>query len=346
MTKNNLSQTLSRLTPCLALLAAPLSFPAQALEVEGYGSLRIGVEFVDPDNQPGNFDSYTALRDAYSRVGVKATHKLNQDWTLMGQLELPLDLVNLEIQSPYDDNDNMRIGKLQVNGPLGTLWYGRGWMAYYNYIAYPVDYFSSYYSGWATLTTFRREDTLYYATPRIQGVQAAFASTQDNGSLPDRRNQYVLSYARDGLNLALGRDDQGSGGYAINGISASYSAGPWYIAGKYEELDTTGSNDGRGAKNLLVQYALDSKNTLRGMIADVDAWSYGDNIYHLGWDHQYRDDLKFFAEYYSEQTTAAISDQRQSSFLGSASFNAPADSGGSALFLGLRYDFSGKLGSQ
>ncbi len=341
MSKNNRTHVLSG----AMVLAAFLGFDAQAVEIEGYGSLRLGAEYVDPDNAPGGFDSYTALRDAYSRVGVKATHNLNEDWSVMGQVEIPLDLANLDIHSPYDDNDDLRIGKIQVNGPLGTLWYGRGWMAYYNYIAYPVDYFSSYYSGWATLTTFRREQTLYYATPSLHGFQLALATTEDNGTLSDSRDQAVLSYAKDGLSLALGRDDQGSGGYAINGVSASYTTGPWYIAAKYEELDG-GANDGQSAKNLLVQYAVDDKNTVRAMIADVNAWSYGDNVFHLGWDHQYNDDLKVFMEYYHEESTAAISDARKSSFFGSTGFQAPATSGGGAFTVGVRYDFSGSVGSK
>ena len=39
------------------------------------------------------------------------------------------------------------------------------WMPYYNAIAYPVDMFSSYYSGFATYTTFRQGDTISYYTP-------------------------------------------------------------------------------------------------------------------------------------------------------------------------------------
>ncbi len=316
--------------------------PPNSFDTSVYGSLRLGVEAVNPDNEPGNFDSYVGLRDAYSRVGVKLSRGFGEDWQVMGQLELPLDLVNLDIHSPYDDDDQIRIAKVQVSGPLGTLWYGRGWLGYYNYIAYPVDFFSSYYSGWATLTTFRREDTIYYESPRWNGLQAILTTTNDNPGLPDRRNQYVLSYNMGGLSLALGRDDQGDGGYAINGGSVSYSTGPWYIAGKYEELDydTPNVNDGKHAANLLVQYQINGKNTVRGMIADVSAWSYGDAVFHIGWDHQYTDDLKFFVEYYQEQTAAAISDTKKSTFLGTPDFNAPADSGGSAFTIGVRYDFS------
>ncbi|MGD2117414.1 MAG: porin [Chromatiales bacterium] len=331
----------------LSLAAMSLSvFAGKAIHAEDidwelYGSLRLGVEAVDPDNNPGNFGSYTALRDAYSRFGAKATYAINDDWSLMGQLEVPFDLANMEMQSPYDDRDDLRIAKLQLSGPLGTLWYGRGWLAFYNYIAYPLDYFSSYYSGWATFTTFRRQNTFYYATPSFSGFQLALVTTRDNGTASDNRDQYILSYSNSGWNIAIGRDDLNNGGYAIDGISASYTTGPWYVAAKYEELDYNAPSvyDGDSVSNLLVQYAIDDKNTLRAMVADV-GWDYGDEVFHLGWDHQYNDDLKVFAEYYQEETTAAISNKKKSSFLGSPSFNDPADSGGSVITVGVRYDFS------
>jgi predicted porin len=340
--QNNEQNTQMKVTK--ALLAAALcvgagSHPAYALEADFYGSLRIGVEAVDPDNDPGNFGSYVDFRDAYSRVGLKLTQAISENWSLMAQGEVPLDLANLDMHSPYDNRDNVRIAKLQLNSPFGTVWYGRGWMAFYNYIAYPVDYFSSYYSGWATFTTFRRENTLYYASPSWNGLQVAFASTDDNGSSDNKRNQYVLSYANSGLSLAGGLDDTQED-YKIWGAAASYTTGPWYIAAKYEELDYSVASpyDGDSVANLLLQYALDGKNTLRGMVAEV-GWDYGDTVLHLGWDHQYNDDLKFFVEYYQEESTAAIADRRKSTFLGSPSFNAPADSGGRVFTTGLRYDF-------
>jgi hypothetical protein len=68
------------------------------------------------------------------------------------------------------------------------------------------------------------------------------------------------------------------------------------------------------------------------MIADVD--NYGEQIIHLGFDHQYRDDLKFFAEYYSEEETAAITTK-----YGGAAETCFACDGGYVITAGLRFDF-------
>lgn len=125
------------------------------------------------------------------------------------------------------------------------------------------------------------------------------------------------------------------------GLAASYTTGPWYIAGKYEEMDTNDANDGGSTVNGLVQYAFDEKNTVRGMLAEVDlpAWGgYGGTVVHLGWDHQYTDDVKVFLEYYSEESTAAISQSNDS--FGASGYITGAASGGSVITTGIRYDFN------
>lgn len=68
------------------------------------------------------------------------------------------------------------------------------------------------------------------------------------------------------------------------------------------------------------------------MLAKVE--NYGDNIVHLGIDHQLQDDLKVFAEYYRESATAALTPRRA----GLDDLDAGI-SGGHAIAIGVRYDF-------
>ncbi len=213
-------------------------------------------------------------------------------------------------------------------------------MPYYNHIAYPVDYFSSYYSGFATFTVFRLDRTIHYATPSRKGFQIAIASSEDNGRNDNRRNQYTISYGNEGLTLAAGMDDIGGvDDRKIQGLSASYGTGRWYFAAKYERFSSDISHngwaaDGTCAINALVQYT-SGIHTLRVMLADVD--NYGETILHLGWDYQIQEDLKLFAEYYREEETAAITDSRQTTSGGENS--DPADSGGWVVTAGIRFDF-------
>lgn len=317
-----------------ALLAfSPSSW---AFNFDAYGSLRLGVETVHPKGHTNN--DYSGLRDAYSRVGVKISEQLKPNWKLTGQLEIPLDLANLKVQSPYDNNDHVRIAKLQLNSPLGTLWYGHGWMAYYNYIAYPLDQFSSYYSGWATLTTFRRGDTWYYASPSFGGFSIAYATTNDNGGASTNRDQYVLSYSHEGLKLAAGLDDNvGNADSHILGFTASYTTGPWYLAAKYEHLHAATPSGNNVAENILAAYQIDKKNLVRGMLAYVGN-GYGGTSVTLGWDHQYNKSTKFWVNYYQESHTAAISKSNHS-FPPGGGFIQGVSDGGKVLTAGVRYDF-------
>jgi predicted porin len=213
-------------------------------------------------------------------------------------------------------------------------------MPYYNNIAYPVDYFSSYYSGFATFTTFRLNDTLSYTTPSFSGFQFSAATSKDNGANNESRNQFTASYTNNGFSFAAGIDDiGGADDTKIIGLSASYDNGPWYFATKYERFKSAleGSGwaaDGTNVFNALVQYTT-GKNTLRIMLADSD--NYGEFILHAALDVQYSDKITLFLEYYQEQETAAISDRKQTTSYGSNS--APSDSGGRSFVTGIRYDF-------
>ncbi|MCP3670643.1 MAG: porin [Gammaproteobacteria bacterium] len=305
------------------VMTGPANAVSKGLDWEIYGSLRVAGEAVNTD---GSTNDYDGLRDAYTRFGAKATYTINDDWSILGQLEVPFDLANMELQSPWDPDEDYRIGKLQVSGPLGTAWYGRGWLAFYNYITYPVDYFSSYYSGWQTYTSFRKSETFYYSSPAISGFKFDFATTDEDDT---DRNQYVISYSNKGLTLAAGRDDYD--GATIDGASASYSTGPWYLSIKYEEQDLEGAPD-REIIAGLVQYEIDNKNTVRGYLANGEG--VGENVFQVGFDHQYNDSTKFFVEYYDEDGAAAVNAETDPK-----KYNA---TGGSVFTVGVRYDFGSK----
>lgn len=325
---------------------------ASATQVDWYASVRLQTESVHPDERSAA-SPYTGLRDAYSRVGVSVQHALSPGLTLSGQVELPLDLANLSVQDPYDQGDNghdnperLRIARIGLQGNWGALHWGQQWMPYYNAVAAPVDAFSSYYSGFATYTVFRVRHTVAYTSPSFQGlsVSAAYAPAKGNrrstSRIDDERVQVALSYDLGATRLAAALDDRGDAGYGRNrlyGLSASHQAGAWQVAAKYERFDTGNhtpgsfSRDGNEAVNLLVTHQRGA-NTYKAMLARVEG--YGENIVHLGIDHQYKPQLKFFAEFYSESETAALTTRGE----GLSGFRAAA-SGGHVWVLGLRHDF-------
>jgi predicted porin len=317
-----------------------------------YGSLRTQVETVSPDRSD-RLDRYTSLRDAYSRLGVKADYPLGNGLVLTGQLEMPVDSANFRIRDPYDQGDaarphgqRIRIAQLGLRGGFGSLAYGQQWMPYYNAIATPVDRFSSYYTGFATYTVFRVAETLAWSSPEFKGLSLAAAYAGSGGNkrstsrIDDRRRQVAATYTFGNTRLAAAIDDRGNAGDRrdrLFGLSASHQADTLYLAIKYERFDTenrrrgTFSTDGNQSVNVFASYGF-GKNTVKLMLAKVE--NYGEHIVHLGIDHRLSDDLKVFAEYYREAETAALTRRRG----GLGDFDAGVK-GGHAIAVGLRRDF-------
>lgn len=323
------------------LVAAGAMVDGDAADFEAYGSIRIQAESVHPD-KTATLDSYTGWRDAYSRIGFKARHELSDSVGAFAQLELPLDIPNVSLQDPWDQSAEIRIAKVGLKGEFGSLSIGKMWLPYYNAIAYPVDMFSTYYSGFATYTTFRRGDTVAYYTPSFVGISGALGYSQKQGAIKangdeDDRYQATVSYVMNGATLSGGVDDLGGVNDArIWGLSLAWQASDMlYIGAKYEvhdsKLDSGYGADGDTAVNLYAGYTL-GKETFKAMLANVD--NYGETILHLGWDHQYNRDLKVFVEYYREQETAAITTR-----LGGAADTCWSCDGGHVFAAGLRFDF-------
>jgi predicted porin len=149
-------------------LTAPAAANADEINFQFYGSARVHAESVRPDDT-SVLDSYTGIRDAYSRIGFKADYAIGDSMELLGHLELPLDLANKAVQDPWDQDEDIRVAQIGLRGDFGSVSYGQMWLPYYNAIAYPVDMFSSYYSGFATYTAFRRGDTIAYYSPGFSG---------------------------------------------------------------------------------------------------------------------------------------------------------------------------------
>lgn len=327
----------------LTVLVGTLSSTcAWGLEYSFYGSVRIHGESVNPDNTDA-MDAYTSWRDAYSRLGVKISQPLASDNNVYAQLELPLDIPNKAVQDPWDQDEDIRIGKIGWNGRLGELTVGQMWLPYYNAIAYPVDMFSTYYSGFATYSVFRRGDTAAYYTPSLGGLSGSLGYSYEKGATdedgePDNRLQATVSYDSGNATVSGGMDHLGGANdWKIFGASLAWQVSEvLYLGAKYEvhdsDIDDGYGSDRDTAVNVYAGYTF-RKHTVKGMIADVD--NYGERILHVGWDYQYLKDLKFFVEYYSEEETAAITEKH-----GGLNETCWSCSGGYVVAAGLRFDFA------
>ena len=318
-------------TAVSAAMVLPAQVMAQEVTFDFYGSARFQVESVNPDGA----DSYTGARDAYSRIGFNAEYAPTDNFAIVGQFELPLDLANREVRDPDSAAQDIRIAQIGVTGDFGGLYYGRQWLPYYNAIAYPVDMFNSYYTGFATFAFFRVNDTLSYYSPSFSGFSFAGSWSKDGGSenaAGDSDDQITLtaSYSFDDTTLSVGMSDfNGKYNARVYGVSAMHSVGDWYFGAKYEVADNDGKSDGDYRANLFASYTL-GQHTFKGMVAKSEG--YGEDVWHVGYGFQARSDLTLFAEYYSEDEGAAISDQKR------VGTEAVTD-GGSAFAVGARFDF-------
>lgn len=322
------------------------------LTVSPYGSLRMQLETVAVDQAVAGEDaSYQGIRDAYSRLGIKADYPIDATWDLKAQLEFPVNIQTLQAEDPayfqgfYKQNNSPRIGQLTVNhSQLGTVAFGMQWLAYYNHIGAPLDYFSSFYSGYATYATFRRE-ALTYTTPQWHGVQLTASAVdmihrQDSAYLDTL--QWALSFQEGDLSIGLGYEQQPQSDPSLWGISATYQLDQWYLATKFEQYQTTGSGtDNPVLKTILLSYQL-PKWTFKGRLSAGDSDSTGTaffqgNSYQLEADYQVNADLKLFLNYFYEQNSYAILKPNAQSFDTLSAFGT--ESNGRVFSVGLGYDF-------
>ncbi|MEQ3724959.1 porin [Alcanivorax sp.] len=347
-----------------ALLAGFAALPAQAdLEVTPYGSLRIQTEAVSVDQaQPGEDDSYTGLRDAYSRLGVNANYNDFEHFDISATVEFPINSARLRAEDPtffqkgYQGNSKPRVADITVaHDRFGSVRAGTQWLAYYNTVAYPLDFFSSFYSGYATQASFRR-DALTYKTPNMRGLTATVSAvdlTNEGGTSYLDTMQYALSYAiNDDLAVGIGYQDseQDSAKKADQaGISASWAPGNWRFAAKVEQLltnDDTVQDDDPVTYNLLGSYSW-AQYTLRAMVAhgeesdEGDAFFQGDSA-QVGLDYRHTENLKFFAEYFYEELSYAIYTPNTNAEEFPNTYTlAPyqTESDGQVFTVGMRFDF-------
>lgn len=334
----------------LAISAAILPGTAMAeLTVDAYGSLRVQAESVNTDANVAN-DSYTGIRDAYSRFGASASYPLAGGTTLGAKIEIPFNVQQMTAEDPsyfegfYKDNNDPRVYKLTASGDWGSVAIGKQWLAYYNNVAYPVDYFSTYYSGFATHATFRRE-AVTYTTPSISGFKATASKVDMTDGDDDylESAQYALSYNANGFAAALGyQDEYGTNDTTIIGASASYTTGPWRFAGKVETAEDNTNKNEATIYNIYGSYTM-GKYTFKATYADGDsdnvvgaAFFQGDTI-HLGADYQYTKNLKVFVEYFQEEKAYAILEEDTEAWDVLGGYGT--DVNGQAIAIGARYDF-------
>jgi predicted porin len=337
-------------------------YSSEDSSIDVYGSLRLQVESVSVDQaRAGEDDSYSGLRDDYSRFGIKASTSVSDDITLGAKIEIPYNLAELKSEDPtffegsYKQSNGPRIYNVYASSETyGSITFGKQWLAYYNNIGYPVDYFSSIYTGYATHASFRRE-ALTYTSPTFSGFSGTVSGvdlTDGSGTSYLDTMQYAVSYAKGSFAAAIAYQDTHNNRANLIGVSASYTTGPWRFASKVEQLQSGSgveTNKDPLIYNVYGSYTV-NQWTLKAMYAngdgkagdssqadnEGDAFFIGDS-YQLGVDFQYSDNIMFFADYFYEENSYAIATHNNDSFETLADYQAKSN--GTAFSVGARVDF-------
>lgn len=339
------------LTGSILALAGTLLLPLQAHATENgitpSATLRMAAEAVRPDNTAA-MGNYGSVRDAYSSFGLDGHYNINGSTAVFAQINVPFDSANLSTHDPFDQEEGLNTAYVGVSSDYGTLMLGQQWMPYYNAVAVQVDMFSSYYTGFATYSVFRLRDTVGYVSPTWDGLtlSASYSAADGNkrslSRIDDRRIQAAATYTTGDTTFAVGYDDHGADGWTndenikLYGASVGHTMGDFYFGAKYEYIssgitDGTYATDGDQAVNLFGSYTF-GKNTAKLMWANVDG--YGENVVHVGLDHQLTKKLKLFAEFYYEEETAAITAKK-----GGMGDSPSGVDGGKVFLVGFHYNF-------
>ena len=357
------------LTAALATLGTP--FAVQAADdasVSIYGSLRTGIEHVDPNTE--TVDTFQGMKDAYSRLGIEGSKEFKPGYEGFFKYELGIDSTTGEIgtlgfdgNGTYGDN-KARVSKIGMSTPFGTVQAGKMWGLFYNAIAFPVDVFSSYYAGWSTNADFRIEDAIVYNSPSFNGLSfnAGYAFGPETATQDFDKDFWTVTggYNKGGskLNVAytLRRNEGGEDvDVGIIGVAGGQQIGDLYLGAKYEEVlegvpggEMTYRADGNTGYNFLATYNLQPV-TLKAMYGDTEGNT--NETIHLGMDYQFADNLKFFAEWYQDDgggfapvaydhLANSDGDVSPDAFSG---FNNPESKGGDVYTIGAHLSFSSQV---
>lgn len=301
--------------------------------MSAYNYVNLHLEHVRPDRESQQVRGYTGLRDGYSQIGVNLRHAFGEEHRLELHLFTPVDLANMKVQDTFAHDADTPQYEAFWKASFGEIQAGYIYLPYYNAIASTTDHFTSYYTGFATYSAFRVGDSAAYISPNFYGLTLGASITKDQGYDGDNLITTSLSWKNKSTTISVAQQDlQGTQDTKVWGASLTHRFDDALLLGiKTEvfdsEIQAGYGNDGDRSTGVFASYDT-GKHTLKAMLANTD--NYGETSYSLGWDYRYNDVATFYAEYYSEQETAAITAEGA----GSEVFDSSI-SGGNASVIGI-----------
>lgn len=258
-----------------------------ATEVDSsfYGSLRLGVDYVDA----GTVDDAANGRDYLSRIGVKAQVELGSGLTGLGKIEYGIvgdDGVNFSQKQKL----GMRQVYVGLKGDFGELTYGSQTILWHQYVrsAYFSDGLDSLRQG-----AIRDDDMLQWQKSFAHWKMGVAIQTEKQDGDSIDQYQLALQYQKDGLKLqaALAADQQGDNNGNLYGVRAWYDISDVFTVSVFYQLAEKDFDlyKGNSSGNVGLVSAKES-GTVGGVISCVDEdrstsgvygkWRSGNNQIH------------------------------------------------------------------
>jgi len=291
-------------------LGVPLSANAADVNIDFYGSLRIGV--VSQDDSSSSDETTLDLVSRFSRIGLKASTELPNGLTAFGRYEWQIDAANQG--NSNDDangiNDRIRHGIVGIKGDFGKIYLGQTYHTFYNFIVGDGDW-PWFGSGFSSMVEFRGRtgesisyegsygDFSYGATLVLDGESTELdTSTPDpDDTRPDNEDidetELGLAYNVGPVKLGAGYIGFGSDNTEdIYALSASGKAGPVTWATNYQIQEQASGEDKSSITANFIAY---------GFYAHIEAASEDDapepTLLTLGYNHKIGPNTSMWIEY-------------------------------------------------
>ena len=194
--------------------ASDISVP----DVDFYGSLRLGVDYIDA----GVEDDGANGRDFLSRAGVKATTDIRPDLKLVGVIEYGIREENI-VDFTQNEGPTLRLAYVGMKGDWGELYYGSQTNLFHKYLR--TSYFSD---GLDTIRqgSVRDDDLLqyYFNKGKFSWGASVMMESQDGDSFDQFQlgGEYTEGPVK--LQLAWSKDNRGDNKGNLYGVRAW-----WYV---------------------------------------------------------------------------------------------------------------------
>ena len=290
-----------------ASILAAAAQTAVAVETDVYASIR--AEYLAGDGSDWGFG--TGMDDAYSRIGLKVSEEL-EGLTISYNFEFSVDPTGDMHDAGYTEKFNSRMirqNTLTLSGEFGSLAAGEVWSPFYNAITWGTgaDRFDGYYTGYQTVSSSRIENAIAYNSPTIDGFQVAVllgadsATDMHGGNSYDSHKDIAITYSvNDEITIAAAMTDGDSDAQKDKGVGISYTKDSLFLSANIESSDEADKD----AQNLFASYSLTDKTALSGHIGSTDG-DY-DNAKTIAISHKYDDQIKVWAQYYSDDTIGDV----------------------------------------